>query len=163
MAAPPPSSLPDVVISLLAEADGQGSSGGCDLTEPVQAALRLDPEVQRLVPTIPASRRSVAMAIALWDRKWSEPDAGLGPEVLTAIMQTVASTINAASPACRAHLQAGPRLIYLPGPVDTVLALGSGEWSWQDLSDTAYLGLLNRLNVAGEATRGPAPVFDGDR
>lgn len=129
--------VPEAIAALLADADLQAAGGTCDLTGPVQAALRLDPEVQRLLPSIPPSRRSVAMAIALWNREWVAPDAELTPIVLDAIRLTVVTTVDAASAACRSQVQAGPRLVYLPGAIDTVLALGSGEWAWQDVADTA--------------------------
>lgn len=146
--APPPPAVPEAIQALLAEADSQGAGGACDLTGPVEAALRLDPDVQRLLPSIPPSRRSVAMAIALWNREWVAPDAGLDTVVLDAIRLTVATTIDAASDACRAQVQAGPRLVYLPGEIDTVLALGSGEWTWQDVVDTARSPSLEAADPA---------------
>lgn len=151
----PPPAVPDAIVALLADADSQAAGGACDLTGPVQAALRLDPEVQRLLPSIPPSRRSVAMAISLWNRAWVVPDAGLDAIVLDAIRLAVATTVDAASAACRSQVQAGPRLVYLPGTIDTVLVLGSGQWSWQDVADTAR---PSSPELAGPATVLPREI-----
>jgi hypothetical protein len=138
---PPPAleipTLSPMVVSLLERADTQ-AAGGCDLTYPVQVALQTSPEVQRELPRIPEQRRSVANAVAIWNQTWFEPDEQLSQSVVLAIRGTVAATVAAASDACRLQLQGGPRLIYLPGiPDTTVLALGSGEWTWQQVADSA--------------------------
>lgn len=130
------------VVALLEQADAQAASGGCDLTAPVQAALRSSIAVQQQLPAIPTERRSVANAIAIWNQEWVEPDAELKTETIQAIRGAVATTIDAASQACREQPQGGPRLIYLPvspkpGAETTILALGSGAWTWQQVADTA--------------------------
>ncbi|MEO6151580.1 MAG: hypothetical protein ABIT09_03010 [Croceibacterium sp.] len=137
---PPPVQLPVVspmVVALLEQADTQ-AAGACDLTYPVQVALQTSPAVQEQLPTIPDSRRSVANALAMWNQTWVEPDLQLKPQALDIIRTTVATTIEAASAACRAQLQGGPRLIFLTSDTaTTVLALGSGEWTWQQVADSA--------------------------
>lgn len=129
-------------VALLEQADAQAASGGCDLTAPVQAALRSSVGVQRELPAIPIERRSVANAIAIWNNDWVKPDAQLKIEIIDAIRGAVATTIDAASETCRMQPQGGPRLIYLPvsskpGAATTILALGSGDWTWQQVADTA--------------------------
>lgn len=138
---PPPllelARLPEMVMALLEQADAQSADGACDLTPPIQAALRISPEVHRDLPTIPARRRSVASTIALWNQIWVVADEDLSQRALDSIRTTVTTTIAAASNSCRLQSQRGPRLIYLPGETDTVLALGSGEWTWQQVADSA--------------------------
>ena len=141
---PPPlielPTLSPMVVELLAQSDAQAASGACDLTAPVQAALQTSPEVQALIPSIPSERRSVANAIAVWNQIWVTPDAQLQEQALASIRTAVVLTVAAASEACRLQPQGGPRLIYLPGPLGTettVLALGSGEWTWQQVADSA--------------------------
>ncbi len=152
--------VPELVASMLEQADAQSSGGACDLTAPVQAALRLSPEVQRDLPTIPARRRSVANAIALWNQDWVPPDTDLSEDALNSIRTTVVTTIGAASEACRLQPQGGPRLIYLPGEVDTVLVLGSGEWTWQQVADSAE----QPQSTTGNIPQIPIPMaVDGDR
>lgn len=136
------------VLSLLEQADAQAAAGGCDLTAPVQAALQSSAAVQQELPRIPAERRSVANAIAIWNADWIKPDAQLEPQVLDTIRTAIVTTIAAASEACRVQPQGGPRLIYLPvsGSATgdtTILALGSGAWTWQQIADTAQPELLN--------------------
>jgi hypothetical protein len=156
--------VPELVMAMLEQADADTASGGCDLTTPIQAALRLSPDVQRELPTIPARRRSVANAIAVWNQTWVEADADFNKAVLESIRTTVTSTIAAASEACRLQPQGGPRLIYLPGEADTVLALGSGEWTWQQVADSAQMlsdtplkaAIPFTTTTAGGAERFPA-------
>lgn len=135
-------SLPDALP--LVDDVGQEMSmaaGGCDLTQPVQDALRHNEQVERQLPTIPATDRSVANAIVLWNAGWVSTSSVPAGAALTTIRQTIVQTIAASSTECRSQLQAGPRLIYLP--VDAgktlVLALGSGRWTWQQLVDGTTL------------------------
>lgn len=152
--------VPDPIMAMLADADAQAAGGGCDLTAPIQAALRLSPAVQRDLPTIPARRRSVANAIALWNQTWVTADADFPEVALDTIRTTIISTIAAASPGCRLQEQGGPRLIFLPGPTtDTVLALGSGQWTWQDVADSwqpAETGVIPSTLVLPAAPPHPA-------
>lgn len=138
---PPEILLPAInptVVALLEQADAQASAGACDLTAPVQAALQADRAVASALPQIPQARRSVANAIMIWDAGWITIDDPREAPARTAIRDTVAQTVAAASEQCRLQPQGGPRLILIPGQAAaTVLALGSGVWRWQDVLDTA--------------------------
>lgn len=138
---PPVIPLPtpnETVIAMLRQTDAAAVGGACDLTEPVQAALRESEAVAASLPEIPEERRSVANAIMIWNTQWVALHETLDPAAMTAIRDSIAGTIAAASPECRLQPQSGPRLIVLPGVGDTtVLALGSGVWRWQDLLETA--------------------------
>lgn len=127
-----------IVVATLDQTASTAFGGACDLTEPVQAALRSSEAVAASLPEIPQARRSVANAIMIWNAQWVALHETLDPTAMTAIRDTVAETVAKASPECRLQPQSGPRLIILPGIRDTtVLALGSGVWRWQDLLDTA--------------------------
>lgn len=138
---PPVIPLPtpnETIVAMLEQRASLASQGACDLTEPVQAALRQSEAVAASLPQIPQARRSVANAIMVWNAQWVALHETLDPAAMAAIRDTVAGTVAAASPECRLQPQSGPRLILLPGAtVTTVLALGSGVWRWQDLLDTA--------------------------
>ena len=112
---PPVVELPtpnDTVVAMLEQAADVATGGACDLTAPVQAALQSNEGVRASLP-----RDATAIAM---------------------IRDVVAGTVAVASPECRLQPQAGPRLLMLSGPGDTVvLAVGSGVWRWQDLLDTA--------------------------
>jgi hypothetical protein len=112
-------------------------AGSCDLTQPVQDALRHSEQIGRQLPTIPANDRSVANAIVLWNAGWITTTSAPTQVALATIRQTITQAIAAASPECRNQLQAGPRLLYLPVNMGEtlVLALGSGRWTWQQLVD----------------------------
>ncbi len=126
------------MVALLEQADSQAAGGACDLTGPVQAALQSSEGVTTNLPRIPRGGRSVANAIMVWNTDWVAADAKLDATALATIRDVVAGTIAAASPACRLQPQGGPRLIVLSGVREnTVLAMGSGMWRWQDLLDTA--------------------------
>jgi hypothetical protein len=139
----PPVAIPvpvinPMVVALLEEADAMSSGGGCDLTAPVQAALQANPDVIKSLPSIAPDRRSVANVLALWNQNWVKPDPRLPETALQSVRETVLLTIAAASEACQLQVQQGPRLLYLPVEGETtVLALGSGEWSWKQVADSA--------------------------
>ena len=112
-------------------------AGGCDLTQPVQAALRNSAEVRRQLPAIPADSLSVANAITVWNAGWIEPDGAPTQSALRAIRQTITQSVATSSQDCRNQVQSGPRLLYLPwdSAKTMVLALGSGRWTWQKVID----------------------------
>ena len=126
--------LPPEVVLLLTEASQQ--SGACDLTAPVQAALQADPAVANAVILLPRDARSVANAVMVWNEVWFPSDESEAT-ALTAVREAIVTTIDAASPRCRQAQQTGPRFLTLGDTDATVLALGSEEWRWQDLVDTA--------------------------
>ncbi len=162
---PPPALLvphkTDIVASLLEQADVQSAVGGCDLTAPIQAALQISPEVQQQLPTIPVEHRSVANAIAVWNQNWIEPDTAIDKNVYETIRLTIANTIIRASESCRLQPQGGPRLMYLPvNGTTTVIALGSGEWTWQQLADSAQPQIINQADQPLLAQRASLQLTD---
>lgn len=135
---PAPSAM---VAALLEQSDEAAQGGACDLTEPVRAALEENAEVQASLPRIPRAHLSVANAIMVWNVDWVLSDDRLDAKILDSIRDVVAGTIAAASSECRLQPQGGPRLIILPGQTgNIVLALGSGQWRWQDMLETARPG-----------------------
>lgn len=119
------------------ELAGVAAGAGCDLTPSVQDALRGSGDISRYLPNIPVDRRSIANAIVVWNAGWTNPDAAPGQSAYATIRQTITQTVLAASAKCRSQVQAGPRLIYLPGDAGrtAVLVLGSGNWTWQQVAD----------------------------
>ena len=139
----------DMPVAMIEQTAAAGSGGGCDLTATVQSALRADPEIETALPMIPPERRSVANALALWKGGWVEPDARLPAQALDAIRDTMGRVVAAAPPACRSQILRGPRFIYLPGAGrTTVLSMGSGQWSWQEVVDTPEDAILGRKKPA---------------
>ncbi len=133
-----PSMPDDAAVSVPGQGDTGVVTGACDLTEPVRAALQGNQEVLNSLPTIPRDKLSVANAIMIWKAAWLDEDRQLDATAVAMIRDVVAETIAAATPECRMQPQIGPRLLLLSGTADTVvLAVGSGEWRWQDLLDTA--------------------------
>ena len=141
MVPPPEIVLPTInalLVALREQSASAATGGACDLTAPVQAALQSSDAVRASLPLIPPDKRSVANAIMLWKVAWLAEDQQLDATAIAAIQAVVTETIAAATPECRLQPQAGPRLLLLPGAGDTVvLAVGSGQWRWQDLLDTA--------------------------
>ncbi len=154
----PPS---EMVTSLLTELDRTSRSGGaCDLSGPVQLALQTSPAVQDALSQIPTVQRSVANAVMLWDGSWNAASERLAPAALQVIRDVIAGTAAAAGEGCRLQLQSGPRLLYLPGNgATTVLAMGSGEWRWQDVIDTVVSPNASQppLTVAARLSRTADP------
>ena len=141
-----------LLVAMLDQTESAKNGGACDLTGPVQAALQSSDAVRASLPLIPPDKRSVANAIMVWKVAWLAEDQQLDATAIAAIQGVVAETIAAATPECRLQPQAGPRLLLLSGTGDTVvLAVGSGEWRWQDLLDTA------RPDLTGEGIPGASP------
>jgi len=144
--------------------------GACDLTAPVQSALQANPDVRARLPMIPADQRSVANAIMVWNAGWLHADDGVAKAAYAAIRETVASVVLAAPDACRSQVQSGPRLILLPGDhgQTTVLALGSGQWTWQQVADTAVprpayaMARAARFSAANPQKINPASLKTGE-
>ncbi len=151
-----------LIAALLEQADATASGGGCDLTAPVEAALQADMKVAETLPSIARDRRSVANALAVWNQLWITADAKFPEPALEAIREAVRLTVIAASDACRAQLQTGPRLIYVAvKDQTTVLALGSGEWTWQQVADSADPQFLLQQAALSPGAPSSRPVRGG--
>jgi hypothetical protein len=115
-----------------------GSSGDpCALGEWLQAALKDDPAVQAALSNVPASARSVANAVMLWNGQWFSPPPSAA-QGLASIRALVVAGIASAPEGCRSQAITGPILITVgEAMAPTVLAVGSGEWRWQDLLESS--------------------------
>jgi hypothetical protein len=123
---------PSAAVQALALAQAGGSS--CQILDVLQAMLQSSDDVRQALPRIPARSRSVANAVMLWDRGWTDGPTLGGASVLAAIQSTVAFGVRAAPPGCQAEVVRGPRLITVGDAQGVVvLAFGSGEWRWADL------------------------------
>lgn len=122
---------PEITI---AEPPQPGAVGDCALTADVEAALQQSAAIPAAVVRIPATARSVANSLLLWDGSWTSAAAIGGPAALVPIQQVVKARILAASAACRSLPITGPRLLVVPdGGGSIVLAFGSGQWRWDQL------------------------------
>ena len=127
-----------IVVTMLAQSEVDARGGACDLTDPVRAALLESALVQDRLTRMPRAHRSVANAIMVWNTEWIVLDHRLDFEALDAIRDVVAGTVAAASETCRLQGQNGPRLMIIPiADTSIVLAIGSGQWRWQDVLQTA--------------------------
>ena len=120
--------IANAVVTAASAASGQA----CDLTQWLQGALQANPQTQTALAQIPRPARSVANAMMLWNGRWvATPAAATG---LQTLRSAVLSGVASAPEACRAELIRGPVLLTLVDPTgSTVLAVGSGEWRWNDL------------------------------
>ena len=133
--APAPVDIP--VLSNIAspvveiDADATAAPGGpCALTASIEAALRTNPEARAAIAAIPPSVRSLADAVTLWNTGWTVA----ATPALDAVRRAVTDTIRAAPLPCRDAQVSGPRLLYVGDEAHTtILAFGSGRWSWADL------------------------------
>ena len=122
--------------TLDAAAAGAAAGGGdddCGLSQALQGALDTDPSLRSAVSRIPASARSVANVVNVWNGRWVEL-GGAGEPIRAAIGRLV----DTAPSECLARPVSGPRLFMVAGETrTTTLALGSGEWRWAQLAVTA--------------------------
>lgn len=125
-----------------------GVAGQCQLTLDTQAAIERDPAAMAELAALPPGLRTEADAVMVWNGQWVDlaapvatgskevvTDPGSGaPAVPSAIGSAIAAVVEAASPACRDGLVAGPVFIPIPEPGrTTILVIGSGAWRWSDM------------------------------
>jgi hypothetical protein len=106
---------------------GEGGSGGCDVAQVVQQALRRDP----LVRTAVEDAHRLGKAIMLWNGDWVQ-SVGQDGKGLSAVREAVMWVVAFAPQACRDERVHGLVLLSL-GDGGTRFAIGSGDWRWSDL------------------------------
>ena len=99
----------------------------------------------------------------LWDGRWIAAGSPATRAALASIRQVLASAVRAAPAACRAAVQAGPRLFAVSGPPDSVLALGSGRWRWDDLlaADNPQSGSKSKSQSTSTSKSTPSNIETG--
>lgn len=109
-------------------------SGDCAPEAALQSALSAAPDVQLALARVPASNRSVADAVIIWNATWAEL-ARRHDAPLASVRAVVTRTLRGLPDVCLAAPVTGPRLFLINVPSGTmVLAFGSGTWRWQDIS-----------------------------
>jgi hypothetical protein len=134
-ARPGPAFAPSVVMSdaQLAGAAtvgaGAGGGQGCDMARWLQKALREDVGVQAAV----VEAGDAGKAIRVWDGAWVRHPGQEG-EGLAAVREAIMWRVAFAPVACRAEAVHGLIVLSLnDGPGASRLAMGAGDWKWQDL------------------------------
>ncbi|WCT74451.1 hypothetical protein PQ455_04255 [Sphingomonas naphthae] len=153
---PTPLSIAPPVMAITDTSTGIGEP--CDLAARVRDALRGDAAVQASLGRLPHDARSVANAVMLWDGRWIDGADRASHRALDTVRQAVLATVAQAPGICRTETQTGPSLLTLAGPPDTVLALGSGQWRWDDLFLTAGPPVANEIRgprIAGATSPSP--------
>lgn len=103
----------------------------CNLTQQLAEAFSQSPEVQQGIAAIPASGRSVANAVMLWDGQWAAGTQSGGMALLRALLVKAVVSFR---PECLQMQNQGPVLFLIPDRQTTVvLAVGSGQWRWADI------------------------------
>lgn len=129
----------EVAASVAAAAASASQGDPCALGEWLQNALQTDPAVQAALADVPRSARSVANAVMLWNGSWPQPSAEAAAG-MTSIRAIVMAGVASAPVNCQVQPIIGPVLITVGDDANaTILAVGSGNWRWQDL-----------LNASGE-------------
>ena len=122
----PPASLTQVA----AEAGG----AACELTGALQASLQTDPSVQEALERVPASSRSVANALLLWNGDWMDSGEMGGEAALAPIRDVVVAGVLSEPADCRSRTIQGPRFLSVTTSSGTaLLVFGSGVWRWGDI------------------------------
>ena len=131
-----------------AAAAAPGGSPKCEAGEGVAAELRNDQKALAALARLPRSALSVADALQLWGNGvWVDPTTLGGKGALEPIQEAVLRGVISLPPECLDTVFPGPRFLTIrTGERDIVVVLGSGEWRWRELLDSAG------ANV-GEATK----------
>ena len=126
----------------------------CGLTAMLTAAFSQSPAVRQGLDELPASERSVANAVNLWDGQWPDDSATGGKALLRSLL---VKAITSARPDCLTQPNRGPVLFLVPeSHTMAVLAVGSGEWTWGDLLDAPSVQPSNYfLTLASQTTIAP--------
>ena len=120
----------DLTMAMAAPA----ATGGCALSDAVQAALAASAEVRAALGLVPPNARSVSGATLLWDRDWADAAVVGGNQVLKPIQAIVVATVRATPADCRDAPVTGPRLAFVPDAGEMrILGFGSGVWKWSQL------------------------------
>ncbi|WP_168075514.1 hypothetical protein [Caulobacter sp. SSI4214] len=143
---PPPEAQPEAASASAPELamSGQGwivdVNAPCDVLGGVQQRLQDDPAALDALQALPVDNRSVANAVMLWDGTWRQDGPARPIAALRAALQRA---LTGAPPACLAADNIGPRLIMLrDGRGTTLLAVGSGAWTWAQLTIPAEATLV---------------------
>jgi hypothetical protein len=162
-----------VTIAVEQPVSGTGIGTGCSLASTIATAIEGDPNAMQALAALPASYRTAADAVMLWNGEWAHDDtASLSPTAafsffapaaepddgpIAPLKNIVVMTLAMAPEDCLQATVAGPQLI----PIHeqnrtTMLAIGSGEWQWanlappQDLLATSASALDRGLNYGSE-------------
>lgn len=134
-AKPGPAFVPSVEMSdaQLAGAatvgSGAGGGAGCDMARWLQKALRDDHGVQAAI----VEAGDAGKAIRVWDGAWVRHPGQEG-EGLAAVREAIQWRVAFAPVACRSEPVHGLIVLSLnDGPGASRLAMGAGDWKWQDL------------------------------
>ena len=113
-----------------AAGDGGGGDGGgggsCDIAAAVQRALRRDPLVSNALFNAGRSGQAIKVWNGGWVRSGSEDGKGLA-----VIREAILWEVGFSPKACREEPVHGLVLLSLAG--GTRIAVGAGEWRWQDV------------------------------
>lgn len=114
-------------------ADGNPDGKVCSPLDEVTSQLASDPIVPLAINRVARSDRSISEAIVMWNAEWSVA-AATDESPLAEVRNRIIQILESLPPECLASPVIGPRLIAIPEKgYTTLLAFGSGEWSWQQL------------------------------
>ncbi|QNM81728.1 hypothetical protein H8M03_06520 [Sphingomonas sabuli] len=127
---------PQELAAAMAEAAAPAPAstvGTCETLNLISAALQSDTGAVAEVAAVPEDMRSVADAIVVWNAGWSAP-AQVPDGPLSIVRMVIEARLNAVAEGCLDETLAGPRLIPVHvGERTTMLAFGSGNWTWRQL------------------------------
>lgn len=123
-------------VDVAAVAAPVAGNADCAPAAALQTALAADAEVKLALSAVPATDRSVADAVVIWNTNWT-PLAGASNALLATVRDRITRTLRELPTACLAQIVNGPRLVLIEASAGMmVLAFGSGTWRWQDVADT---------------------------
>ena len=128
--------VPKPVEALSGAQGKEGISEGevCSPLDQVTSQLATDPLVPAAIKRVAKADRSISEAIVMWNVEWSAVSADEAP--LAEVRERVISILESLPADCLATPITGPRLIAITDDgYTTLLAFGSGQWSWQEVTE----------------------------
>lgn len=117
-------------------ASNEDTGKSCAPVEAIAKSIMQDADALAALRAVPKSERSISEVIVIWNAGWSASSEESA--VLMPLRQNILHALHDLNRDCLAQPVAGPRLIQISTEAGTIfLAIGSGNWSWNQLYDYA--------------------------
>jgi len=120
--------------SVAAPPAAAAAGSACSPVGALEAAVQANTQIMAEFSRVPRSAKPVADTLMVWNGRWLPIAAPGFVSTSDALRRTITGIVRALAPDCLAQPLRGPRLLLVSDQAGTtVVALGSGSWTWADL------------------------------